>query len=78
LPLDGKMVWFRLLIKRFGPWAALAWVRTLECGQGGPQNRIILALGRRSSAPWTDLSCRFRSVSVRITVTHMTAALEGG
>jgi len=25
-----------------------------------------------------DLSCRFRSVSVRIAVTHMTVALEGG
>ena len=40
MPLDVKIASFRLLIKRFGAWTALAWARTLECGQVGPQTRI--------------------------------------
>ena len=78
MPLDVKIASFRLLIKRFGAWTALAWAQTLECGQVGAQTRIILALRRRSSARWTDLSCRFRSVAVRIAVARISAALAIG
>ena len=78
MPLDVRIASFRLLIKRFGAWTALAWAQTLECGQVGPQTRIILALRRRSSARWTDLSCRFRSAAVRIAVTRISAALAIG